>query len=90
MYEVTVLSVSMVGVSDPDGTLRFVQEDSSEETGFFTWLEDVSMVLSRGSFLIGAAVLIGLFLFARIDAPLSLEEPSTQVTIDAVLLDDSA
>ena len=90
MYEVTVLSVSMVGVSDPDGTLRFVQEDSSEETGFFTWLEDVSMVLSRGSFLIGAAVLIGLFFIARIDAPLSLEDPSTQVTIDAVLLDDSA
>ena len=90
MYEVTVLSVSMVGVSDPDGTLRFVQEDSTEEVGFFTWLEDVSMVLSRGSFLIGAALLIGMLFIARIDAPLSLEEPSTQVTIDAVLLDDSA
>ena len=88
VYEVTVLSVTMVGVSDPDGTLRFVQQDSNEDTGFFAWLEDTSMVLSRGSFLIGAVFIIGLFIFARVDAPLSLEKPSTKVSIDAVLLDE--
>ena len=78
----------MVVVSDPDGTLRFVQQDSNEDTGIFAWLEDTSMVLSRGSFLIGAVVIIGLFIFARVDAPLSLEKPSTKVSLDAVLLDE--
>ena len=88
VYEVTVLSVTMVGVSDPDGTLRFVQQDSNEDTGFFAWLEDASSVLFTGSFLIGAVFIIGLFIFARVDAPLSLEKPSTKVSLDAVLLDD--
>ena len=89
MYEVTVLSVSMIGVSDPDGTLRFIQPDSIEETGFFAWVEDASAVLFTGSFMIGVGLLIGLLFFARIDAPLSLEEHATQVSLDAVLLDDS-
>ena len=79
----------MVGVSDPDGTLRFIQPDSIEETGFFAWVEDASAVLFTGSFMIGAGLLIGLLFFARIDAPLSLEEHATQVSLDAVLLDDS-
>ena len=88
VYEVTVLSVTMIGVSDPDGTLRFVQQDSNENTGFFAWLEDASAVLFTGSFLIGAVFIIGLFMFARVDAPLSLEKPNTKVSIDAVLLDE--
>ena len=79
----------MVGVSDPDGTLRFVQQDSDEETGFLAWLEDASAVLFTGSFMIGVGVLICLLFFARIDAPLSLDEQASQISLDAVLLDDS-
>ncbi len=88
VYEVTILSVAMIGVSDPDGTLRFVQQDSNEETGFFAWIKDASAVLFTGSFLIGAGVIIGLLFFARIDPPLSLQEPNTGVSLDAVLLDE--
>lgn len=88
MYEVLIISVDLTGVSDPDGTLRFVQQDSTEEAGFFAWLEDATSVLFTGSFLIGAVVIIGLFFFARIDAPLSLEEHDAKVYLDAVLLDE--
>ena len=100
MYEVTVLSVSMVGVSDPDGTLRFGPQDSedtggfgpqdSEDTGgFFALLEGAYAVIFTGTFLIGFVVVLGGWMFARIDTPLSIDEQTKQVSLDAVLLEET-
>ena len=99
MYEVTVLSVSMVGVSDPDGTLRFGPQDSedtggfgpqdSEDTGgFFALLEGAYAVIFTGTFLIGFVVVLGGWMFARIDTPLSIDEQTKQMSLDAVLLEE--
>ena len=87
--EVTILSVSMAGVSDPDGTLRMVSQITDEETGFSAWLNDVSGVLFTGSFLLGAAVVLGGLFYARTAPPLTLDEPDVNVSLDAVLLDST-
>ncbi len=90
LEEVEILSVQMVGASDPDGTLRFGPQDMNEKTGFLAWLEEAYAVLFTGTFLIGLVVVLAGWMFARVDPPLSLEEQSKQVSLDAVLLDDSA
>ena len=94
VYEVLILSVTLTGVSDPDGTLRFepqVSEDDQapeDNQGFLTLLEGVYAVIFTVSFLIGFTVVLAVWMFARIDAPLSIDEQSKQVSLNAVLLDE--
>ena len=78
--EVHIDSMRMLGVADPDGTIRFgVMAEASEP-------------LITGKVLgIGALITIGIILMfvARIDPPISLNE-DTIVTYDAVLINDEA
>ena len=88
VYEVTILSVSMVGVSDPDGTVRFGLQDSEDEGGFFALVEEFYAVIFTSTFLIGTVVLLAGWMFARIDTPLSIEDQNKEVSLDALLLDE--
>ena len=76
--EVHIDSMRMLGVADPDGTIRFgVMAEESEP-------------LISGKVLgIGALITIGIIMMfiARIDPPISLNE-DTIVTYDAVLIND--
>lgn len=78
--EVHIDSMRMLGVADPDGTIRFgVKAEASEP-------------LITGKVLgIGALITIGIIMMfvARIDPPISLNE-DTIVTYDAVLINDEA
>ena len=78
--EVHIDDMRMLGVADPDGTIRFgVMEEASEP-------------LITGKVLgIGALITIGIIMMfvARIDPPISLNE-DTIVTYDAVLINDEA
>jgi cyclophilin family peptidyl-prolyl cis-trans isomerase len=78
--EVHIDSMRMLGVADPDGTIRFgVMAEESEP-------------LITGKVLgIGALITIGIIMMfvARIDPPISLNE-DTIVTYDAVLINDEA
>ena len=78
--EVHIDSMRMLGVADPDGTIRFgVMAEASEQ-------------LITGKVLgIGALITIGIIMMfvARIDPPISLNE-DTIVTYDAVLINDQA
>ena len=78
--EVHIDSMRMLGVADPDGTIRFgVMAEASEP-------------LITGKVLgIGALITIGIIMMfvARIDPPISLNE-DTIVTYDAVLINDEA
>ena len=78
--EVHIDSMRMLGVADPDGTIRFgVMSEASEP-------------LITGKVLgIGALITIGIIMMfiARIDPPISLNE-DTIVTYDAVLINDQA
>lgn len=78
--EVHIDSMRMLGVADPDGTIRFgVMSEASEP-------------LITGKVLgIGALITIGIIMMfiARIDPPISLNE-DTIVTYDAVLINDEA
>lgn len=78
--EVHIDSMRMLGVADPDGTIRFgVMAEASEP-------------LITGKVLgIGALITIGIIIMfvARIDPPISLNE-DTIVTYDAVLINDEA
>jgi len=78
--EVHIDSMRMLGVADPDGTIRFgVMSEASEP-------------LITGKVLgIGALITIGIIMMfiARIDPPVSLNE-DTIVTYDAVLINDEA
>ena len=76
--EVHIDSMRMLGVADPDGTIRFgVMAEESEP-------------LISGKVLgIGALILIGIIMMfiARVDPPISLNQ-DTVVTYDAVLLNE--
>ena len=78
--EVHIDSMRMLGVADPDGTIRFgVMAEAPEP-------------LITGKVLgIGALITIGIIMMfvARIDPPISLNE-DTIVTYDAVLINDEA
>ena len=78
--EVHIDDMRMLGVADPDGTIRFgVMAEASEP-------------LITGKVLgIGALITIGIIMMfvARIDPPISLNE-DTIVTYDAVLINDEA
>jgi cyclophilin family peptidyl-prolyl cis-trans isomerase len=77
--EVHIDSVKMIGVSDPDGTIRFgVMSEESEPLIAGTVLGVAAMIF----------VAVSLLFIARIDPPLSLEREVISVTLDAVLLED--
>jgi hypothetical protein len=79
----------MVGVSDPDGTVRFGLQDSEDEGGFFALVEEFYAVIFTSTFLIGTVVLLAGWMFARIDTPLSIYAQSKDVSLDALLLDET-
>jgi len=89
VYEVLIVSVTLTGVSDPDGTLRFGPQVSEDNGGFLAKLEGLYALLFTSTFLVGFVVVLGGWMFARIDTPLSIDEPSKQVSLDAVLLEEA-
>ena len=87
--EILITSVALTGVSDPDGTVRFGLQDSADEGGFFALVEEFYAVIFTSTFLIGAVVILVGWMFARIDTPLSLYAQSKEVSLDALLLDET-
>ena len=86
--EILITSVTLTGVSDPDGTVRFGLQDSEDEGGFFALVEEFYAVIFTSTFLIGTVVLLAGWMFARIDTPLSIEDQNKEVSLDALLLDE--
>ncbi len=78
LNEVRIESVRMIGVADPDGTIRF---------GELT--EDAEPLITGKTLSISGLILLGiiLLLIARIDPPQSLHD-DTMVTFDAVLIEN--
>ena len=78
LNEVRIESVRMIGVADPDGTIRF---------GELT--EDSEPLITGKTLSISGLILLGiiLLLIARIDPPQSLHD-DTIVTFDAVLIEN--
>jgi peptidyl-prolyl cis-trans isomerase B (cyclophilin B) len=87
--EILITSVTLTGVSDPDGTVRFGLQDSEDEGGFFALVEEFYAVIFTSTFLIGTVVLLAGWMFARIDTPLSIYAQSKDVSLDALLLDET-
>ena len=86
--EILITSVTLTGVSDPDGTVRFGPQDSADEGGFFALVEEFYAVIFTSTFLIGVFVVLAGWMFARIDTPLSIENQNKEVSLDALLLDE--
>jgi hypothetical protein len=82
----------MIGVSDPDGTLRGDEVVIDDSTTWFSSLSGAFGLigLSLGSFVALAGVCFAVFYVARIDPPLGIEQDDPKPTFDAVLLDDPA
>jgi len=76
--EVHIDSVRMIGVADPDGTIRF--GESVEES-------DPLITGAKVGFALFILLLVALFYISRVDPPESLEK-LTIVTYDAVLVED--
>jgi cyclophilin family peptidyl-prolyl cis-trans isomerase len=89
-YEAEIISVRMIGVSDPDGTLRGDEVVIDDSTTWFSSLSGAFGLigLSLGSFIALAGVCFAVFYVARIDPPLGIEQDDPKPTFDAVLLDD--
>ena len=87
--EVLIITVDLVGVSDPDGTLRGVVKDSGDSEGFFVFSIEISNTFFKltlvALFLIAV---LGLYI-ARTEQPLMLKELDSNVSLDAFLLDDT-
>jgi len=88
--EVLITSVTLTGVSDPDGTLRFGLSDSEDKGVVSTLNEEFSTFILTSSFLVGLIIVVGGWMFARIETPLSIDDQDKQVSLDAVLLDEKA
>ena len=80
----------MIGVSDPDGTLRFGEVDAEDDSGWLSSMSDALGIigLSLGSLLVLAGASFLVFYVARIDPPLGIEQDQKPPTFDAVLLDE--
>jgi hypothetical protein len=91
-YEAEIISVRMIGVSDPDGTLRGGEVVIDDGTTWFSSLSGAFGLvgLSLGSFVALAGVCFVVFYVARIDPPLGIEQDESKPVFDAVLLDDTA
>ena len=85
--EVLIVTVDLVGVSDPDGTLRGISQTQEQSGGLFSFLQDSSGALFSGGFIVALLVVIVCLYIARIDPPLSLEEQDVNLTLDAVLIE---
>ena len=88
--EVLITSVTLTGVSDPDGTLRFGPSDSEDKGVVSTLNEEPSTFILTSSFLVGLIIVVGGWMFARIETPLSIDDQDNQVSLDAVLLEEKA
>ncbi len=90
-YEAEIITVRMIGVSDPDGTLRFGEVDTEDDKGWLSSMSDALGIigLSLGSLLALAGASFLVFYVARIDPPLGIEQGQKPPTFDAVLLDES-
>ncbi len=90
VYEAEIISVRMVGVSDPDGTLRFAGQMTEDTTTWLSSLNDALGLigLSAGAVLCLAGVAFLVFYVGRIDPPLELHATKENPTFDAVLLPD--
>ena len=88
--EVLITSVTLTGVSDPDGTLRFGLSDSEDKGVVSTLNEEFSTFILTSSFLVGLIIVVGGWMFARIETPLSIDDQDNQVSLDAVLLEEKA
>ena len=87
--EVLIVEVDLVGVSDPDGTLRGVTQSSTEDKGFFASLAGESGTFFKLTLVVVFMLaVLGLFI-ARIEQPLSLDEHDSNVSLDAVLIGDT-
>ena len=86
--EVLIIAIDLIGVSDPDGSLRGIGQETSEESGFFASLLGSSSTIASFSFgTVLLLVAIGLFI-ARTEQPLQLEPSNSNLSLDAVLVDD--
>ena len=86
IYEAQIISVSMIGVSDPNGdinskTLNTASDDTirDHDTRII-----ITIIFLMVFFLIGSMVYI-----TRIDPPLNLNEDVNSPTLDAILFDES-
>ena len=82
----------MVGVADPDGTLRMGESIADDDT---TWLSALGDALGIVGLSLGSVVLIGgacflIFYVARIEPPLGVAAEEKPLTFDAVLIDDDS
>ena len=85
--EVLIIAIDLIGVSDPDGTLRGISQTQEQSGGLFSFLQDSSGALFSGGFIVALLVVIVCLYIARIDPPLSLEEQDVNLTLDAVLIE---
>jgi hypothetical protein len=86
--EVLIVTVDLVGVSDPDGTLRGVAKSSSDSKGFFSFSDDISGTFFKLT-LVGMFLIVALGMYvARTEQPLTLEKHDSTVSLDAFLVDD--
>ena len=86
--EVLIVTVDLVGVSDPDGTLRGVAKAPTDNKGFFSILGDSSSTFFKSTF-VGMFLLVALGMYvARTEQPLTLEKHDSTVSLDAFLVDD--
>ena len=90
-YETEIVSVRMVGVSDPDGTLRFGGTMEEDTTTWFSSLTGAFGVVGLSLGAIGTLAIVGFLVFyvGRIDPPLGIERSTSPPTYDAVLLEDT-
>jgi cyclophilin family peptidyl-prolyl cis-trans isomerase len=92
IYEAEIISVRMVGVADPDGTLRMGESIADDDTTWFSALGDALGIVGLS---LGSVVLIGgacflIFYVARIEPPLGVAAEEKPLTFDAVLIDDDS
>ncbi len=90
-YEVEILTVRMVGVSDPSGVLRFGEPEGEDTSSWLSTLSDAFGVLGLSLGAVGLLAVAGFLVFyvGKIDPPLGIEGTSKAPTYDAVLLEDS-
>jgi len=79
LYQAKILSMEMIGVADPDGSIRFGDQTEQTDDGFFQTLLETTV----GFGVILTAIVVGVLTYlGRIDPPLSIDK---QFILDAEL-----
>ena len=80
----------MIGVADPDGTIRFGELNEEAEPSITVLSEETEPLISVKTLSISGLILLGiiLLLIARIDPPRNLND-DTIVTFDAMLVENN-